>query len=141
MGHLRQAQQRYDEAEPYFKKAFALHDDDQNAPENAAALDNLGILYVQQKKYDLAREYAGRSIAIYQKDFKNAGVANPGARQVYGRAIATQSWNLSKLAWLQNQTAEAATLCRTVLDFKAYLDSRDGDLVSACQQMVSSPKN
>jgi len=139
MGLVCKAEQKYGEAERYYKNALDLRNDDKNAPENAATLAALGDLYMDQKRYDLARDSASRSIAIYQKNFKSVGSGNPGARQAYGRAIAYQSWMVSKLATQQNEPAEAVKQCRTVLDFKSYLDRADGDFVTTCQQVISNP--
>ena len=121
MGHLCKAEQKYDEAEQYYKTALDLRSDDKNAPENGTTLAALGALYMDQKRYDLARDSASRSIALYQKNFKSVGSGNPGARQAYGRAIGYQSWMLSKLATQENQSAEAAKQCRTLLRLRSVL--------------------
>jgi tetratricopeptide (TPR) repeat protein len=138
MGHLAMAQQKHDEAEQYYEKALALRQaDDKNAPETAATLANLGNLYAEEKRYDLARDHASRSLAIYQKNFKRAGSKNPGDRQTYGRAIAYQSWMLSKLALQQGNHIEAGKQCHTVLDFQTFLSAVDHDsIVSACEQEI-----
>lgn len=145
MGQLCMAQKNYDEAERYYEQALKLwQDPDEDAPEAAESLANLAKLYAQDKKYDLARDYATRSIAICQKNFKKAGSGNNALRQTYGRPIAYQSWMLSKLALEQGDPVEAGKQCRTVLDFQAFLTPTDrNSFVPACQQVISSagPKN
>jgi tetratricopeptide (TPR) repeat protein len=140
-GRLAMARQKYGEAEQYYRKALDLRQEgDKDAPEMAITLADLGGLYAEQKRYDPAREYASRSIAIYQKNLKRVGSKNAGAREVYGRAIAYQSWMLSKIALQQNDHIEAGKQCRVVLDFQTFLVAADHDsLVSACEQAIKDP--
>lgn len=99
MGRLAMAQKKDDEAEQYYKEALALRQNgDKDAPQMGATLADLGRLYAEEKRNDLARDHVTQSIAIYQKNFNKGGSSQPGARQVYGRAIAYQSWILSKIA-------------------------------------------
>jgi TonB family protein len=140
-GQLCMAQKNYEEAERYYEQALKLwhNPDDEDAPEAAESLGNLAKLYAQDKKYDLARDDATRSIAICQKNFKKAGSGNNALQQMYGRPIAYQSWMLSKLALQQGDSVEAGKQCRTVLDFQAFLTPTDqNSFVPACQQIISS---
>jgi len=142
MGRLAMARQKYDDAEQYYRKAQEFHQSDKDAPEIAATLAELGKLYAEEKRYDLARDHATRSVAIYKKDFRRVSSGHSGARQVYGRAIANQSWMLSKIAVQQNDKVEAARQCREVLDFETFLDAADHDrFVSACEQLAGTTKN
>ncbi len=138
MGRLRMAQGKYDDAESLYRDALILRQtksEDKDAPELAASLANLGNLFVAEKKPDLAHENFVRSIAIYQKNFKKAGSGNPGARQAYGRAIAYQSWTLFNLARQRNDSVDADSRCRDLLDFREFLRTADQEsYVSACQQ-------
>jgi TonB family protein len=141
MGRLANAQQKYDEAEQCYKKALDLcQKSDKDAPEMALTLADLGRLYSEEKRYDLARENATRSVAIYQKNFKRVGSSNPGTQEAYGRAIAYQSWMLSKIALQQNDRIEANKQCRTVLDFRTFLGTTDLEsFVSVCEQAIKNP--
>ena len=141
MGHLAMAQHKDDEAEQYYKKALDLRQSgDKDAPEMAATLADLGRLYAAEKRYDLARDHATRSVSIYQKNFERVGSKQPGAREVYGRAIAYQSWMLSRIASQQNDQVEAGKRCRMVLDFQTFLGTADHDsFVSACEQAIKNP--
>lgn len=144
MGYLRMQQQKYEEAEEYFREALALYDRrDKDAPEVASSLADLGRLFAEEKRFDLAREQVVRSIAIYQKNFKKAGPGNPGARQVYGQAIAYQAWMLRKLASERNNPVDADIQCRTVVEFQSFLGTTDREsFVSACQQSIKgAPAN
>jgi len=134
MGHLAMAQKKDGEAEQCYKEALELRQNgDKNAPEMAATLADLGTLYAEEKRYDLARDHATRSVAIYQKNLKRVGSSVPGAREVYGRAIAYQSWMLSRIALQQNDQIEAGKQCRNVLNFQTFLAAADHDsFVSAC---------
>ncbi len=140
MGHLRMLQQKYDEAEEYYRKALALYQNgDRDAPELAASLADLGKLFAEEKRFDLAHDHVVRSVAIYQKTFKKVGSHNPGAQQVYGRAIAYQAWMLSKLASQRNDPADADKQCHTVLEFQSLLSTTDREsFVSACEQTIKS---
>ncbi len=133
------AQQKYDDAEQSFKNALNLNPcDEKDSPEMAAALANLGGLYHEEKRNDLAREYAERSVALYQKKFKVAS-QNSGARQSLGQPIAYQSWMLSELALQQHQSGDAIKYCRTVVDFQEFLKPADHDLfVPSCIQTISN---
>jgi tetratricopeptide (TPR) repeat protein len=141
MGRLAMAQQKYDVAEEYYKKAAKLRENgDKDAPEMAATLADLGRLYGEEKRYDLARDHATRSVAIYQKNFKKAGANHPGDREAHGQAIADQSWMLSKIALQTNDHIEAGQQCRMVLGFQAFLSAGDRDsFVSACEQTIRNP--
>jgi TonB family protein len=141
MGRLAMAQQKYDEAEQHYKEAEKLRQSgDKNSPEMAATLADLGKLYADEKRYDLAHDHATRSVAIYQKNLKKVEAGHSGAREVYGRAIAYQSWMLSKIALQQNDHIEAGKQCRTVLDFQTFLGTADHDsFVSACEQAIKNP--
>ncbi len=132
MGRLAMAQKKDDEAEQCYKKALELRQNgDKDAPEMAVTLAALGSLYAEEKHYDLARDHANRSIAVYRKNLKRAGA--PGAREAYSRAIAYESWMLSRIALQQNNQIEEGKQCRVVLDFQASLDAADHDsFVSAC---------
>jgi tetratricopeptide (TPR) repeat protein len=134
MGRLAKAEKKYDEAEQCYKNALELRqNDDKDAPEIAATLAELGRLYAEEERYDLARDHATRSVAIYQKNLKRVGGNASGARDVYGRAIAYQSWMLSRIALQQNDQIDAGKQCRTVLDFQTFLAAADHDsFVSAC---------
>jgi TonB family protein len=143
-GNLRMQQQKDEDAEVYFRKAQALYDHgDKDAPEFASSLADLGRLFAKEKRFDVAHEQVVRSLAIYQKNFKKAGPGNPGARQVYGQAIAYQAWMLWKLASERNDSADAVTQCRTVLEFQSFLGTADREsFVSACPQTIkSAPAN
>jgi tetratricopeptide (TPR) repeat protein len=136
-------QQKYDEAEQYYRKALAIRENkafDKDAPELEASLANLGNLFVEEKKPDLAREQFSRSIAIYQKNFKRVGKANAGPRQAYGRAIACQSWALFNLAKQRNDPGDGSAQCRTLVDFQEFLRTADREsFVSACQSKTTAP--
>jgi tetratricopeptide (TPR) repeat protein len=134
MGRLAMAQKKNEEAEQYYKKALELRQSgDKDAPEIAETLGDLGRLYAEEKRYDLARDHATRSVAIYEKNLKRVGSKAPKAAGVYGRAIASQSWMLSRIASQQNDQTEAAKQCRRVLDFQNFLSAADHDsFVSAC---------
>jgi tetratricopeptide (TPR) repeat protein len=124
MGRLTMGRKNYEEAEPYYKQALELRQNgDKDAPEIAATLADLGRLYAEEKRYDLARDHASRSVAIYQKNFKKAGSNHPDTQEIYGRAIAYQSWMLSKIALQQNDHIEAGKQCHTVLDFQTFLST------------------
>jgi len=145
MGRVRAGQQKYEDAEQYYKKALTLRQgDDKDAPEVAATLANLGSLYAAEKQFDMARDYTNRSVSIYRKNFKRVGSGNPGSQQAYGRAIAYQSWMLAKLASQQNDPAEASKQCGAVFEFQTFLSATDHEsVVAACQDTIghSGPKN
>lgn len=141
MGNLCLTQRNFDEAEKYYKQALDLRPtDDKNAPEIAATFAGLGNLYTEEKKNDMARDYLTRSVALYEKNVKKVGSGNPEARETYSRAIAYQSWSLSKLAAQQNNGQEFGKQCRKVLEFRAFLSAGDQDsFVSTCQQALPNP--
>jgi TonB family protein len=142
MGHLAIARNKDDEAEQYYQKALALRqNDDKDAPAIAATLAFLSDLYLKEKRYDLARDEADRSLAIYEKNFRKTGSNNASAQQSYGRAVAYESWTLSKLAFQQDNSIEAARHCRKVLDFQTFLAASDHDsVVSACERAIVGKK-
>jgi TonB family protein len=141
MGHLCLAQRNFDEAEKYYKQALELRPtDDKDAPEIAATFAGLGNLYTEEKRYDLARDYMTRSVTVYEKNLKKVGSGDLGGRETYSRAIAYQSWSLSKLAAQQNDGPEFGKHCRKVLEFRAFLSASDQDsFVSTCQQALPNP--
>lgn len=139
MGELCTAQGKYDDAEEYYKKAVKVHEGaDKESPGTAAALAYLSQLYAEEKKYDLARAQANKSVSIYRKHFKAVGSRNSSAQQVYGAAIARLSSMLSKIEIEQNNHSEAVKQCRTVLDFQKFLTpAEQNSFTTTCQQMVS----
>jgi TonB family protein len=141
MGQLCMAQKNYDEAKRHYEDALKFWEGhDKDRPQAAELLANLANLYAQDKKYDLVWDYASRSIAICQKNFKKAGSGNTALRHKYGRPIAYQSWMLSKLALQQGDPVKAGEQCRTLLDFQAFLTATDqNSFVPACQQIISTP--
>ncbi len=141
MGNLCRAQKKYQEAEQNYKKALDLRPgNDKNAPEIAETQQSLSRLYVEEKRYDLARDDAARSVAIYQKNFKKADSHDQIARNSFGRAIAYQSWMLLSLAAQSNQSVEIKKQCQTVLEFQTFLDATDqASFVPTCQTAISSP--
>lgn len=134
MGRLRMSQKKYEEAGQYFKDALALRENnlkDQNAPEIAISLANLGALYAEEKQCDLAHENGSRALAIYQKNFKKA---KGGAQQAYGQAVASESRILLKVAQECKDAAEVGKQCQVLKDFQAFLSAADRESVtSACQ--------
>ncbi len=141
MGDLCRAQKKYQEAEQNYKRALDLRPgNDKNAPEMAETLESFSRLYVEEKRYDLARDEATRSVAIYQNNFKRADSHDQIARKSFGRAIAYQSWMLLSLAVQANESAEIKKQCQAVLEFQTFLDATDqAAFVPACQTAVSSP--
>jgi len=141
MGHLRMMQQKYDEAEEYYRKALALYQNgDKDAPDRAASLASLGNLFAEEKRFDRAHDHLVRAVDIYKRNFKKVGSRNLSAQQVYGRAIAYQAWMLSKLASQRNDPVDADKQCRTVLEFQSFLSTTDREsFVSTCEQTIKSP--
>jgi len=141
MGDLCRAQKKYQEAEQNYKQALDLRPgNDKNAPEIAETLQSLSRLYIEERRYDLARDDATRSVAIYQKNFKRADSHDQIARKRFGRAIAYQSWLLLSLAPQSNQRVEIKKQCGTVLEFQTFLDAADqASFVPICETAISSP--
>jgi TonB family protein len=141
MGTLYLVQLKFDESEKYYKKALELHPvDDKDSLQVAVTQAHLANLYTEEKKYDLAHDSSSRSLAAYEKNFKRTDSHNAAARQVYGRGVAYQAWNLSKLASQRNDSAEFGKQCRKLLEFQDYLSAADHNpFVSACQTPISSP--
>lgn len=142
MAQLYMAQKKYDESEQHHKNALKLlqQHDHKDMSLIAATHANLASLYVEEKKYGLAREQALEAVAIYKKNFKNSGSGGQDRQETYGTAIAYLSSMLSKIATEQNDQMEAGKQCRTVLEFEGFLASTDHDsIVSACHQTVSEP--
>jgi TonB family protein len=140
MGELCTTQKKYDDAEEYYKKAVRVHEDESSG--RAAALANLSHFYFVQKKYDLVRVHANKSVSIYKKHFKAMGPGSSSVQQAYGGAIARLSWMLSKIAINENNHSEAVKQCRTVLDFQKFLDSAEqNSFIAPCQQIVAANRN
>jgi tetratricopeptide (TPR) repeat protein len=133
MGEVLVAQEKFADAEKYYGKALALHQNDgKDSPELAATLAKFASLYGDEKKYAEAQTNGARSLAIYQNLFKHS--ANPQAHQIYGQIIASEARMLSKVASQSDHTA-VLNNCRTVLEFQNYLSAADrDDLVTSCQQ-------
>jgi tetratricopeptide (TPR) repeat protein len=134
MGRLRMSQQKYEEAGQYFKDALALREnknEDKNSFDTAVSLGNLGALFAEEKRFDLAYENGSRALAIYQKNFKKAG--NAAMQQSCGRAVANESRMLLKVAQERKDAAEVGKQCQVLKDFQAFLSAADRESVtSAC---------
>lgn len=136
-------QKNYDDAEEYYKKSVKVHEDrDKGSLGTAGALANLSHFYFVEKKYDLARSHADKSVSIYKKHFKAAGPGDSSGRQSDGATIARLSWMLSKIATDENNHSEAVKQCRTVLDFQRFVGAEEqNSFTSTCQQIASTNKN
>ncbi len=136
--NLAKAQKRYDDAERYYANAIAVYRDNRDSIEVANALAALGMIFKEQNKPGVAMEKFQASVAINRKLLKNTGQQNPSARQIFGRAIAYQSWELSQLALQQGDKSRAAAQCSAVLEFKEYLLQGDSEaLIAECQKLNS----
>ncbi len=133
-GHVNMARQKFADAEQSYTQALKLcQNDDPDTPEVAGALSSLGSLFAQEKQFDRAHENLTKSISIYRKNFTRVGAGNAGAQQVYGRAIAYQSWMLVKLASQHGDQADEVQHCHAVLEFQRFLADMDrAAFVSAC---------
>ena len=143
MGQLRMAQRKYEEAERYYKNALSLREKegDKDSPDVGASLGNLAALFADEKNFDASQDYASRSLAIFQKDFKKTSSANPGAKQVYGRAAATESWLLVKLAKDRGDTSNIEKRCAALAEFQSFLNGRDRQSAdAACPVLNSTPE-
>ncbi len=124
MGRVRMLEQKYDDAERYYKDALALREsnkqEERNSFEIGASLANLAALYKQEKKLDLAHDQAVRAAGIFEKQFQNAG-PDQNRRQLYGRALVEQRILLLKLAKDRNDSADTDKQCRTLTEFQALL--------------------
>ncbi len=124
MGRLRMLEQKYDDAERYYKDALAVREG--NKPEGrdsfeiAASRGNLAALYRQEKKFDLAHDQALIAAGIFEKRFKHAG-PDQNHRQLCGRALAEQRILLLRIAKDRNDSADAEKQCRTLIEYHAYL--------------------
>ncbi len=140
MGRLREAQNKLDEAEQYYKRALEIEPATylKDSPLLASTLANLGDLYAKQNRNDLARENLSKALAISQKNFKNATRDNQLARANFGQVIVREAWALSKLAVQRNDTQEAKAQCHTALEFQSFVSATDRDsLVSFCSGLES----
>jgi TonB family protein len=138
-GDLSRAQQKFDEAEQNYRKGLELaQKGNPEGPDVAAVLARLASLYAQEKRYELARDNFSHSITIYRKILKRIGSNNPGARQVYGAAIANESWMLSEIERTTNNQTEVVNQCRTVVEFQEFLGAADRDsILSGCQKAIA----
>jgi TonB family protein len=134
-GRLRMAQKKYDEAEDFYKRALALREKgEKDSPGIGVSMANLAALFAEEKKFDLARQDAEHSFAIFTDLFKKIGIGNPGAKQAYGQAAANESRLLLKLASARNDAADLVKQCRAILEFQEFLSASERDLVhSECQ--------
>ncbi|GAG19798.1 unnamed protein product, partial [marine sediment metagenome] len=62
-------QGRYEEAEPFYKRALAIHEKVSGAehPDTANSLNNLATLYGDQGRYEEAEPFYKRALAIHEK--------------------------------------------------------------------------
>jgi tetratricopeptide (TPR) repeat protein len=99
-GQVRMLQKRYEEAEKQYKNALSLSEKtwDKDAPQVGASQANLAALFAEEKRYDPAHDYASRSFATFEKNFKRVESGHSEARQVYGRAAAKDSLVMAKIA-------------------------------------------
>jgi len=137
MGRLCWDQNKYDEAEHFYKDALTLRS---NAPEGKGSfgagesMANLADFYAAAKKPELARDQAEQALAIFEKLFKNPGLGNQAAKRVYGENAARESWLLLKLARQRNDAADIAELCHAMVDFQEVLSAEQRDFLSAACQ-------
>ncbi len=133
MGDVRRGQQNYTDSEQYYRNALALHKGEKDSPEAAASLAGLAFVFAAQGKFEGAREYVGRSVAVYRRIFKQVSPTHP-ARGIYGRAIAVQSLMLLDMATKKKDVSLASQQCHVLMEFQNYLqDSEREPLMTHCQ--------
>jgi tetratricopeptide (TPR) repeat protein len=136
-GELNQKQNRLPEAEQRYKEALAIEKDRKDSAQAADSLNALGTLYFDMKETDLSRENLTKAIAMYRKDYKSAS-KNPDLQDAYGRAIANDSWLLSKIALSDHKPEEAARQCQVVFEFGKTLGENDPK-VKECSRSTTTP--
>jgi len=136
MGGLDRQQKRFDDAEQQYTEALGLQKDNKDSLEAATSLSAIGALYYESGKLDPARDSLKRAVLIYQKSYK-AAAKMPRVQDAYSRAIADDSWMLSKIAVSEHQPEEAGRQCRVVLDLRKSSAENDPK-VSECERLLSA---
>lgn len=140
-GRLRRAQRKLDEAEQCYKQALATYQSDyfKESPLLGFALADIGNLYLEEKRVDLARDNLTKALAIHRKNFKNVGKGVPESREQYGKAVASEAAILAKLAAERRDDKDAKDKCRTAFEFQSFLNDADrASLTSECQSPAAS---
>jgi TonB family protein len=137
MGQFWMAQKKFDEAEQFYKDALTLRErlpEGKETLEVGISLANLAELFIEEKKLDLGRDHANRSLAIFQKLLKNVPASNSGARQVYGTNEARESFMLLQLAQGRKDAADIARQCSALAGLQNFLTATGRTSVaSSCQ--------
>jgi TonB family protein len=137
-GRLRALQQKYDQAEQYLNDALALESHAQESTVTALSLSNLGALFADEKKLDLAHQKSSEALSIYENNFKQA--RDEVRRKALGQAIAGESLRLLKIAQAQSDETEKASQCQTLGKFEGFLSQSQRDSVSAaCPSLKLGP--
>lgn len=134
-GQLRALQKRYDEAEQCLKDALAQVRSNANGTLVAAiSLSNLGDLFAEEKKFDLAYQNTSQSLAIYKTNFKEA--RDSGMQKMLGQRVLDESLRLLKIAESQKDEAQKSEQCRTLAEFQAFQDSsQQASVAESCSSL------
>jgi TonB family protein len=133
IGSVRTEQKKYDEAEQSYKDAVNAYTGVRYPSENAAeSLIELSNLYLSQKRYADARQALTQSADILESVCKK-GQCSGDSRKVIHRKLTHAYVDLSKIAVLEGNAADAVDWCAKVLKEKKSLDDSEREaMLSTC---------
>lgn len=137
-GRLQALQQKYQQAEHYLNDALSLESHAQQSTITALSLSNLGALFADEKKFDLAYQKGSQALSIYKNNFKEA--RDDVTKKALGAEIVGQSLALLKIARAQSDETEKNSQCKTIGDFRDFLSASGRDSASAaCPSLTLGP--
>jgi len=137
-GRLRALQQKYDQAEQYLRDALTLESHASESTVTALSLSNLGALFAEEKKFDLAHQNSSQALSIYQKNFKEA--RDNWTKKALGQAVVGESLRLLTIAQAQSDETEKASQCQTLGELQGFLSSSQRTAVTAaCPSLRLNP--
>lgn len=135
---VRVEQKKYEEAEQNYKEASKIYANaNYPSPNESETLGKLADLYLQQKRYPEARENLVNSISILETICNRRGGCYDSEGQQRARRLVYEYVDLSRIAALENNAADAANWCKKVHHHKKMLDPADRDcIVAACEETI-----
>ena len=128
-GRLGALQKKYEQAEQYPNDALAMESHAKESTLTAVLLSNLGALFADEKKFDLAYQKSSQALSLYENNFKEA--RNDLTRKALGTAIVGESLRLLKIAQAQSDGPEKTSQCKALGEFHDFLSASQLESASA----------
>ena len=142
LGSVKLQQDRFDEAEAFYKDSLAIHEKHQRPDESevAGAQQQLGFLYVRAGQPEKAEPFLLESVQSYEARMAEVSeTPMPEAKAGYGRSLALGYFGLSQIALADGRLQDSRDRCARAVSYaEKWSTASDKDvIVSRCAASIS----